>query len=631
MSYFTGKIPTPTDGFTARLDYEVYTDDECSYVSDLVGKVKRNNSSYHPYNSSKTCTIKIYRLDDDDDWILVKTLSDSSSYNINTDSYVTFIDKSSTEVTIRHKSDGSQKVKLVFAVDGELSSYYPNGSITKTITLDDIDPDPSPTYTASRLNSASMTIGADETVSMSINLTKSNSNYYDTLLVYNQSGTLLLSSNLSTMSGQLSLTFTNPTAKQAIFNSIGSSFTTTLNCKLATYTDSQYSNLKGYSSTLSFSASIPSYTLAIDSVSVVDSETDYDTYKPTASTYIANISKPTLTLSASSSTGYTYGKAISYLINGINRTSPYTDTTFNGNNYTIIATDNRVNSVSTTTSLTIVNYVKPTISCTMERNTVVPSKANVSISGSYYGGSGLTNLETATITIKYSEAGGTPVSSQVSFTPTLQDGVYNISETFELSGLDAKKVLDWEITLSDLVGYETSATGNLTKQYPLWHGYTDANDIQHLKIYGDLDVTDSITINNTALSSFISSAVSTALLSIYPVGALYISTTNTNPSNFIGGTWTQITSDAYLKIVTSSAGSLGGTSSDHKIPITSMPSHNHAELFTKRYWGGTSSRNVVCDSTDQTDLENVTTTGSRGGGQAYYPYYYGVYVWKRTA
>ena len=65
--------------------------------------------------------------------------------------------------------------------------------------------------------------------------------------------------------------------------------------------------------------------------------------------------------------------------------------------------------------------------------------------------------------------------------------------------------------------------------------------------------------------------------SIYPVGALYLSMNNTNPSTLFGGTWKQLTADAYLKIVTSGASETAKGQTNHKIPVTSMPSHTHAE------------------------------------------------------
>jgi len=118
---------------------------------------------------------------------------------------------------------------------------------------------------------------------------------------------------------------------------------------------------------------------------------------------------------------------------------------------------------------------------------------------------------------------------------------------------------------------------------------------------------------------------------IYPIGSIYLSVNATNPSKYFGGTWEQITSDAYLKIVTQNAGSLGGTSVDHKIPIESMPSHDHG------VYGALTGENKPITNTGNDWGVNTThgwTTNAiskTGGGQAYYPYYYGVYVWKRTA
>ena len=117
---------------------------------------------------------------------------------------------------------------------------------------------------------------------------------------------------------------------------------------------------------------------------------------------------------------------------------------------------------------------------------------------------------------------------------------------------------------------------------------------------------------------------------IYPVGSLYITTNATNPSQFLGGTWEQITSDAYLKIVSSNAGNLDGTSSDHKIPINSIPNHTHnPNLYATTPGGGSSVGTAVTGGAGAVNLWAANTWV--GGGQAYYPYYYGIYVFRRTA
>lgn len=121
---------------------------------------------------------------------------------------------------------------------------------------------------------------------------------------------------------------------------------------------------------------------------------------------------------------------------------------------------------------------------------------------------------------------------------------------------------------------------------------------------------------------------------IHPIGSLYISVDSTSPATLFGGTWQQITSDAYLKIVTSNGGDLGGTASNHKIPIDSMPSHNH---YIKSFSGTTQwaignlwSR-AADSSSGNTEGGQNNYTANTGGSQPYYPYYLGVYVWKRTA
>lgn len=121
---------------------------------------------------------------------------------------------------------------------------------------------------------------------------------------------------------------------------------------------------------------------------------------------------------------------------------------------------------------------------------------------------------------------------------------------------------------------------------------------------------------------------------IYPIGSIYMSVSNVSPSTLFGGTWERISNDAYLKIANgSTAGNLGGTSSQHKIPVTSMPSHSHDFTNGGRplYWD--SSLTSIGGLTSGTTVQYTwaASTKSTGGGQAYYPYYFDVFVWRRTA
>lgn len=145
------------------------------------------------------------------------------------------------------------------------------------------------------------------------------------------------------------------------------------------------------------------------------------------------------------------------------------------------------------------------------------------------------------------------------------------------------------------------------------------------------------TMSQLAITNAINNAVANALNRAHPVGELYTSDVSTSPASLFGGTWQQLTADAYFKIVTSGAGALGGTSSNHVIPLASMPRHNgHVpELAT-----GMGSYFVPMSAVepfgkrqfakhDNTEAEIVIEVA--GNSQPYYPYYYGIYAWRRTA
>ena len=67
---------------------------------------------------------------------------------------------------------------------------------------------------------------------------------------------------------------------------------------------------------------------------------------------------------------------------------------------------------------------------------------------------------------------------------------------------------------------------------------------------------------------------------IYPVGSIYMSTTNINPSTLFGGTWEQI-KDRFLLAAgdTYQNGTTGGEA-NHTLTINELPSHNHTANTT---------------------------------------------------
>ena len=115
---------------------------------------------------------------------------------------------------------------------------------------------------------------------------------------------------------------------------------------------------------------------------------------------------------------------------------------------------------------------------------------------------------------------------------------------------------------------------------------------------------------------------------IYPIGHVYISLSETNPSALFGGTWEQLedmfllgASDVYP------AGSTGGEA-EHTLTIDEMPAHTHAGVRRSSANEGTVSTGSSTSSKDAT-----YETDSTGGGLAHnnMPPYLAVYMWKRIA
>ena len=125
--------------------------------------------------------------------------------------------------------------------------------------------------------------------------------------------------------------------------------------------------------------------------------------------------------------------------------------------------------------------------------------------------------------------------------------------------------------------------------------------------------------------------------SIYPVGSIYISTVNTNPSTYFGGTWSAFAQGRTLIGVGTSdqafsAGATGGAST-HTLTINEIPAHSH-DLTAER-WASSAftASHTGWSADDYGGSLGTRTTSLVGSGQAHnnlQPYIV-TYMWQRTA
>lgn len=138
----------------------------------------------------------------------------------------------------------------------------------------------------------------------------------------------------------------------------------------------------------------------------------------------------------------------------------------------------------------------------------------------------------------------------------------------------------------------------------------------------------------------------------YPVGSIYLSINNTNPTTWFGGTWSLIaqgrtlvgvdTNDTDFNTVQKTGGNKNHkhTTGDHTLTVEEIPSHNH-NIINFNNWGTSGTGSGYQYYNNKTDKMGGNATQNRGGGQAHnhgdtgntsnLPPYFTCYIWCRTA
>lgn len=138
---------------------------------------------------------------------------------------------------------------------------------------------------------------------------------------------------------------------------------------------------------------------------------------------------------------------------------------------------------------------------------------------------------------------------------------------------------------------------------------------------------------------------------VYPVGSIYLSFSDVNPSTSFGGTWEQIEQGRFLISAGSSytVNSKGGNTSvtsnftgTTALNINQIPSHTHA-LGYQKYGKTSGSTDWLVQASYGSSPYKDGSTGSAGSSQGHnhtmnhshtvsiLPPYVAVYMWRRTA
>ena len=126
---------------------------------------------------------------------------------------------------------------------------------------------------------------------------------------------------------------------------------------------------------------------------------------------------------------------------------------------------------------------------------------------------------------------------------------------------------------------------------------------------------------------------------IYPVGSIYMSVNNTDPSELFGGEWEQIKDTFLLACGDNYNNGATGGEATHTLTVDEMPSHRHtagtydgAYSLDNQGFGNGNTQGVRINMSSSTSSIRIQTN-FEGGGQAHnnMPPYLAVYCWVRIA
>lgn len=179
-----------------------------------------------------------------------------------------------------------------------------------------------------------------------------------------------------------------------------------------------------------------------------------------------------------------------------------------------------------------------------------------------------------------------------------------------------------------------------------WQAREDAINLKITGVSNDLSnfktETDTrFTTTKEELTSLITTTIGNTINSIYPIGSVYISTTETNPGTYLKGTWEQFGQGRTLIGVGTGYDGTNthefevntkGGEYKHKLTVDEMPSHGH-KLYAR---GGSTTQAISTFGDNKPILQGSNDYGfdvSKAGGDGYHNNvqpYVTVYFWKRV-
>lgn len=507
------------------------------YYKIFIADRNGNANPYGSYNNNLKLT---FTLNGGNVWLPETGQHSSTGWsNENTSGWITISNKTSGTTPLVVKVDDTQNANWC---------HYTSGTFNLAI-----DPAGSDLGAINNFNIGTMfTVPITKYASM-----------YDVLTIKIGNTTIKTIENAST-SNQINFTQQELNAIYGLtINDASKDFT----FELKTYENSSKTTQVGITKTKTAKGYIVGANPVINSVDIIDTDTDIVNNLTGDNTKLVMYHS---TAKISASVSGIYQANISYVkINGTNAT--YNQNTGKWeleienvitNQFDIEVKDSRgFNNIPNpqTYTTTKVDYIPLTANTTITRNQPTDGKVNVEISGNYFNGNyGLEN-NNLIVQYRYKEYGGSYDPDEqdwLNLTPTITNNTYNL--TAQLSNFDYQKQYEFQVKVYDLLEEQNIIGIPLSKGVPIINWEDD-----FFNINGELRIFNQAILTN-----------------LYPVGSIYMSVNNTNPSTYFGGTWVEWGSGRVPVGVNTSETEFNtvektGGEKTHTLSINEIPSHDH--------------------------------------------------------
>lgn len=429
---FNGNIATPANGFNLAVDVR-YEQDIATNETKIIavqGYVKRNNSTYRPFNTTSNCVFTVKGINSDGSQTQIYTTTEHPNYNINSNSYKQILDLSQDTkefpIEIPHLDNGKKSIAITFSFDGKLNSYYPNGSISKTIELPTIARKSSVTCADGNVGSAT-----------TININRASSSFTHTLTYEFEE----LTGTIATKTSDTSIGWTIPTS---FYSKIPNA-----NSGKGTITCSTYSGdtLIG-TSTCTFNAFVINSNPTIGGT-VEDTNTNSITATGDKNKLIKYISNAKVVITATARNSATISSVKAVNGSQTKTTSTSTINSVDSDTFNLSCTDSRGLTATKTITKEFIEYIKPVVvSALLSRPTTTSNTINASVQGLCFNGNFGVKTNSFELKWRYKKSTDTSWGNYTTVTATRSGNNFNFSGELG-KNFSYTEAFNFEFVLSD--------------------------------------------------------------------------------------------------------------------------------------------------------------------------------------